>query len=117
MGRGFHGKAMVVAVDKATAIRMYDKVKKYWTIHLAALQAELETCDPLEQPELQAKIDYMQSTDMAVVISQGQNEIDDMRQKGLDIRPHRKRMLGEDLDTKFKDENDPLRLAFVAPCG
>ena len=113
MGRGFHGKAMVVAVDKATAIRMYDKVKKYWNIHLAALQAELETCDPLEQPELEVKIEYMQSTDMAVVISQGQNEIDDMRQKGLDIRPHRKRMLDEDLDTKFKDEKDPLRIAFV----
>jgi type I restriction enzyme, R subunit len=113
MGRGFHGKAMVVAVDKATAIRMYDKVKKYWNIHLAALQAELETCDPLERPELETKIRYMQSTDMAVVISQGQNEVDDMRQKGLDIRPHRKRMLEEDLDTKFKKDNDPLRIAFV----
>ena len=113
MGRGFHGKAMVVAVDKATAIRMYNKVKKYWNIHLATLQAELETCDPLERPELEAKIQSMQTTDMAVVISQGQNEIDDMRQKGLDIRPHRKRMLDEDLDTKFKDENDPLRIAFV----
>jgi len=113
MGRGFHGKAMVVAVDKATAIRMYDKVKKYWNVHLAALQAELETCDPLERPELEAKIQNMQITDMAVVISQGQNEIDDMRQKGLDIRPHRKRMLDEDLDTKFKDENDRLHIAFV----
>ncbi len=113
MGRGFHGKAMVVAVDKATAIRMYDKVKKYWNIHLAALQAELETCDPLERPELEEKIEYMHGTDMAVVISQGQNEIDDMRQKGLDIRPHRKRMVDEDLDTKFKDDKDPLRIAFV----
>jgi type I restriction enzyme, R subunit len=113
MGRGFHGKAMVVAVDKATAIRMYDKVRKYWIIHLAALQAELETCDPLERPELENKIQYMQSTDMAVVISQGQNEIDDMRKKELDIRPHRKRMLEEDLDTKFKKDDDPLRIAFV----
>jgi len=104
---------MVVSIDKAMAVRMYDKVKKHWNIHLAALQAELETCDPLEQPELKAKIEYMQSTDMAVVISQSQNEVDDMRQKGLDIKPHRKRMLEEDLDTKFKDENDPLRIAFV----
>jgi len=113
VGRGFQGKAMVVAVDKATAIRMYDKVKKYWNVHLAQLQAELETCDPLERPELEATIQYMQTTDMAVVISQGQNEIDDMRQKGLDIRPHRKRMLDEDLDTKFKDDKDLLRLVFV----
>ena len=27
MGRGFHGKAMVISIDKATAVRMYDKVR------------------------------------------------------------------------------------------
>ena len=32
---------------------------------------------------------------------------------GLDIRPHRKRMVEEDLDEKFKDPADPLRLVFV----
>jgi type I restriction enzyme R subunit len=50
---------------------------------------------------------------MAVVLSQGQNEVDDMRRKGLNIAPHRKRMLEEDLDTKFKDSDNPLRIAFV----
>ncbi len=45
---------------------------------------------------------------MAVVVSQGQNEIADMKAKGLDILPHRKRMVEEDLDTKFKDPDDPL---------
>ena len=50
---------------------------------------------------------------MAVVVSQAQNEIDDMRQKGLDIRPHRERMVKEDLDKKFKDEDDPFRIVFV----
>jgi len=30
MGRGYRGKAMVVCIDKATAVRMYDKVQKYW---------------------------------------------------------------------------------------
>jgi type I restriction enzyme R subunit len=113
MGRGFQGKAMVVSVDKATALRMYDKVKLYWQKHLAILDAEIETCDQMERPELEQKISYMRATDMAVVISQGQNEIDDMRQKGLDILPHRKRMLTEDLDTKFKDPDDPFRLVFV----
>jgi hypothetical protein len=33
--------------------------------------------------------------------------------KGLDIRPHRKRMVEEDLDERFKDPNDDLRLVFV----
>ena len=27
--RGFKGKAMVVAIDKVTAVKMYDKVRKY----------------------------------------------------------------------------------------
>ena len=37
MGRGYYGKAMVVCVDKMTAVRMYDKVQKYWKEHLAQL--------------------------------------------------------------------------------
>ncbi len=113
VGRGFRGKAMVVSVDKATAVRMYEKVQTYWKLHLAALQAELETCDDMDRPELEATVRFMLETDMAVVISQGQNEIDDMRRKGLDITPHRRRMLTEDLDTKFKDPEDPFRLVFV----
>ena len=34
---------------------------------------------------------------MAVVVSQSQNEIAHLEAKGLDIRPHRKRMNEEDL--------------------
>ena len=55
MGRGFPGKAMVVSIDKATTIRMYDKVQKYWKQHLVYLQAELETCDEMDRPELESK--------------------------------------------------------------
>src|SRR5512136_30511 len=38
-----------------------------------------------------------------------------MRQLGLDIEPHRKRMINSQppLDEKFKDTADPLRLVFV----
>ncbi len=113
MGRGFHGKAMVIAVDKASAVRMHDKVKRHWDIQKAILQADVETCDELDRPELEEKLRYMQSTDMAVVVSQGQNEIAEMKEKGLDIKPHRSRMLAEDLDTKFKDPEDPFRIVFV----
>ena len=55
----------------------------------------------------------MEETDMAVVVSPGQNEIDELRQKGVDIAPHRTRMNTEDLDTKFKDPEDPFRIVFV----
>jgi type I restriction enzyme R subunit len=86
-GRGFQGKAMVVSIDKATALRMYDKVRKYWP--------------------------KMDSTDMAVVVSPGQNEIEQMKKLGLDIVPHRRRMNEQELDEKFKAPDDPLRLVFL----
>jgi type I restriction enzyme R subunit len=113
VGRGHRGKGMVVCIDKATAVRMYDKVQVHWAKHLATLRAKLATAPLEERPGLADTIQFMETTDMAVVVSQAQNEIADMAQKGLDIRPHRKRMLAEDLDTKFKDPTDPLRLVFV----
>ena len=112
-GRGFQGKAMVICIDKATAIRMYDKVKKYWGEQIAELQAKLAGASENIQRALRDQIAQMEATDMAVVVSQGQNEIADMREKGLDIRPHRKRMVDEELETKFKNPNDPFRLVFV----
>jgi type I restriction enzyme R subunit len=111
--RGQLGKAMVVSIDKATAVRMYDKVQKHWQLYLEKLKQELQGYAPEEQHLLLDKIAYMESTDMAVVVSSSQNEVDDFRKKGLDITPHRRRMVREDLETKFKDANDPLRIVFV----
>jgi type I restriction enzyme R subunit len=112
-GRGFQGKAMMVCIDKATAIRMYNKVKKYWDKKIAELQAEWDGADGNARKEIEEGIVRMKETDMAVVVSQGQNEIHEMADKGLDIRPHRKRMVEEDLETKFKNPDDPFRLVFV----
>src|SRR5438094_5717624 len=50
---------------------------------------------------------------MAVVVSQSQNEAEDLAKKGADIKPHRKRLVTEDLETKFKNADDPLRIVFV----
>ncbi len=50
---------------------------------------------------------------MAVVVSQSQNEIEDLRKKGIEILPHRTRMVKEDLAEKFKNPDDPFRLVFV----
>jgi type I restriction enzyme, R subunit len=113
ISRGHLGKAMVVSIDKATAVRMYDKVQKYWKQHLDSLHTAMAAATDEQRPALQKKIAYMEETDMAVVVSQGQNEVADMRAKGLDIVPHRKRMVTEDLDTKFKRASDPLRIVFV----
>ncbi|PKN68489.1 MAG: DEAD/DEAH box helicase [Deltaproteobacteria bacterium HGW-Deltaproteobacteria-12] len=112
-GRGFQGKAMMICIDKATAVRMYDKVKKHWGEKIIALQAEWNGAEDDPRLEIEERIARMKETDMAVVVSQGQNEIAEMRDKELDIRPHRKRMVEEDLETKFKNPDDPFRLVFV----
>ena len=113
MGRGHRGKGMVICIDKATAVRMYDKVQTHWAAYLAKLKTALPTAAEVERDMLTAKINEMEAIDMAVVVSQGQNEDEDLAAKGLNIRPHRKRMVEQDLDEKFKDSNDPLRLVFV----
>jgi type I restriction enzyme R subunit len=113
-GRGYRGKAMFVCIDKATAVRMYDKVQKHWQDELVVLKAQLKrTKDEDAAEAIRERIALMEATDMAVVVSQGQNEIEDLKKKGLDIVLHRERMLKEDLDEKFKDPNSELRLVFV----
>jgi type I restriction enzyme, R subunit len=113
VGRGFRGKAMFIAIDKATAVRMYDKVKVQWAKQLAELQQKLSKAAQVERDAIADRVAFMESTDMAVVVSQAQNEIDDFKKLGLDIKTHRERMVKEDLETKFKDSDDPLRLVFV----
>jgi type I restriction enzyme R subunit len=115
LGRGFPGKALVVSIDKVTTVRTYDKVQRYWKERLEQDEQALRKDDlTSEQSHLLAReISFMRNTDMAIVISQAQNEIAEMAERGLDIRPHRKRMVEERLEEKFKDPQDPFRIAFV----
>ena len=41
LGRGFVGKAMVVSIDKATALKMHDKVRKHWATEQTKVEKEL----------------------------------------------------------------------------
>jgi type I restriction enzyme, R subunit len=115
LGRGFPGKGLVVSIDKATTVRTFEKVQGFWAELLAADETRLanEDLSPAERDVLSQEIAFMRSTDMAVVISQSQNEIAEMAERGIDIKPHRKRIVEENLEEKFKDAEDPLRLAFV----
>ena len=129
LGRGFVGKAMVVSIDKATALRMYDKVQAQWTVETVRVQKELgelkyqpggdmrpeQARRDLRIAELKQRLGVLTSTEMALIVSPGQNEIQQMQKLGLDIAPHRKRMNESDpgLDERFKDTGDPLRLVFV----
>ncbi|MCX6914803.1 MAG: DUF3387 domain-containing protein, partial [Verrucomicrobia bacterium] len=117
LGRGFVGKAMVVSIDKATALKMHDKVRKHWAAERERVEKELGRYDlPADKKdELLDRLRILQTTDMALVVSPGQNEVAQMQARGLDIVPHRKRMNESQppLDEKFKDPEDPLRLVFV----
>ncbi|MBZ0320260.1 MAG: type I restriction endonuclease subunit R [Anaerolineae bacterium] len=113
-GRDYYSKAMVVCIDKLTAVRMYDKVQAHWGDKLKALRKQrAKTKSELEHLQLDAQIQFMETTDMAVVISKAQGEIADFDAKGLDIRPHRQRMEAEDLETAFKKPDHPFRVVFV----
>ncbi len=113
VGRGYPGKAMVIAIDKATAVRMYDKVHAHWQRYRDLLAAQLPDASESAHAIIEQRIAAMDRTDMAVIVSQAQGEIEEFQKKGLDIAPHRRRIVTEDLDTKFKDPNDPLRIVFV----
>jgi len=113
ISRGYPGKAMVVSIDKLTTVRMYDKVKKYWERTLATLRSQLTAASGEAREALEAQVAFMEGTDMAVVVSEEQNEVQKFRERGLDILPHRRRMKAEAMDEKFKDPNNPFRLVFV----
>ena len=113
MGRGYRGKAMIVSIDRFTAVKMYDKVQFFWNQRIKELEKQLTKVYELEKSLIRREINYMKETDMAVVISQSQNEVKLFSEKGLDIRHHRKRIVLEELDVKFKDPDNPLRIVFI----
>ncbi len=107
------GKAMFVCVNKVTCVRMYNLAQKYWALKIAQLERELKSATQQEAQELQRKIDWMKETEMAVIISQEQNEIQTFKNWGLDIIPHRDKMENREMDKGFKDPDNPFRIVFV----
>lgn len=124
LGRGFVGKAMVVSIDKATALKMYDKVRAHWTAEQQRAETESLRLYAITDRtpavlaaarELTERLEVLKTTEMALIVSPSQNEIPQMKALGLNIEPHRKRMRESDpgLDERFKDPADSLRLVFV----
>ena len=107
------GKAMFVCLNKVTCVRMYDMVQKYWAEEIAALKGRIKQATQQEAQELERKLQWMMETEMAVVISQEQNEMQTFRKWNLDIQYHREKMEKRELDKEFKDSANPLRVVFV----
>ncbi len=124
------GKAMFVAIDKVTAVRMHDYIREAWQGRIAALEAELKSVsDDQERFVRVQQLAWMRETQVAVVVSDEQNEVKKFKDWGLDIIPHRKRMKDGfrvkvivggreiekrlDVETAFKREDHPFRIVIV----
>ncbi|MCW7498456.1 type I restriction endonuclease subunit R [Leptospira levettii] len=113
--RGYKGKAMFIAVDKITAVRMYDYISEAWSNFIVQLEREIRTGKFGDQELLEKnrELQWIKETEINVVVSSEQNEIQKFKNWNLDIEPHREKMNAQDLETRFKDENDPFRLVIV----
>ena len=117
------GKAMFVAIDKITAVKMHSLIEKYWEDRITELEAEL----PLESEDeerllLEQQLNWMKETKIAVVVSEEQGEIAKFRKWELNIKPHRKLIRngfetpdGEriDVESAFKRDGHSFRVAIV----
>lgn len=114
VGRGYEGKAMVVSVDKKTAVRMYTKVKAEWDRYIAKLRMDISRAsDERMRDKAIEQLERHENIDMAVVVSQSQNEISDLDEFEIDMRPLRQRMIRENLEEEFKNPDSDLRIVFV----
>jgi len=117
--RGYLGKGMFVAVDKFTAVKMYDQVQRLWKEEIRALRGKIrKSKDEVQTLRLKKVLEYMRQVEMAVVVSHENGEEEKFDAQGLDIRPHRKRMEqldenGHDLEYNFKDPDHPLQIVFL----
>ncbi|KTC12187.1 DEAD/DEAH box helicase [Pseudomonas marginalis ICMP 11289] len=117
------GKSMLVCIDKITCVRMHKLIDAYWQEQIARLEKELPSAlDEQDDIWRRRQIDWMRETQIAVVVSEEQGEVDKFRKWELDITPHRRLMkegflLGDgkriDLESAFKKPEHPFRVAIV----
>ena len=104
---------MFVCLNKVTCVRMYNYVQEYWKEEIKNLKENIKNATQQEALELERKLKWMEETEMAVVISQEQNEIQTFKKWDLDIKYHRAKVEKRELDKEFKDSGNPLRVVFV----
>lgn len=117
--RGYLGKGMMIALDKFTAVKMFNKVQAEWKEEIKRLRGLVKTtANDIERARFKKIIEYMKAVEMAVVVSDPSADEEKFTARGLDIKPHVKRLLqldehGHDIETNFKDPEHPLQLVFV----
>jgi len=113
--RGYKGKGMFIALDKLTAVRMYDLITHHWKLNVEQLEKDLVKGKYGDQELLEKsrELQWIKETEICVVVSSEQNEIQKFQKWDLDIEPHRDKMNKENLEARFKEENDPFRFVIV----
>ncbi len=113
--RGYKGKGMFIALDKLTAVKMYDLITHHWQLYIAQMEKEIAKGKYGDQEALEKnrELQWVKATEVCVVVSSEQNEIEKFRKWDLDIEPHRAKMNDQDLESRFKEENDPFRFVIV----
>ncbi len=117
------GKAMIVCIDKITAVRMFNLIKPLWEAKIKATHKAInQASDEQEEARLRRNLAWLEQTETAVIISDEQNEIAKFQTWDIDIKPFRDTIRngfeGEDgkrvdVDTAFKDDAHPFRIAIV----
>ena len=117
------GKAMFVAIDKITAVRMHELIEEAWKTKIEELHKAIpQFSDEQEIAEARRRLVWMEETKIAVVISEEQGEVARFRHWDIDIAPHRKLLKtgfpdagGKSLSVEdaFKKESHPFRVAIV----
>ncbi len=100
---------------------MYDKVQYHWKQEIKNLTKTIaNSTNEIEKVKLKKILNFMRATEMAVVISteDSEQEIQKFEREGLNLKIHRDRLKtvnaqGFDLEARFKQDEDPLRLVFV----
>lgn len=115
-------KAMVVCIDKFTAVRMYEFVQAAQKEEIKDLRKKIARSSNLEEVERYKRaIIFMDETRMSAVISLEGSESEEkikFEKEGLNISPHRKLMEypdedGRNIEDYFKDPNSTYRIVFV----
>ncbi len=115
-------KAMVISIDKFTAVKMYEKVQYFAKEEIKDLRRKvISERNPELKLRYQRAIKFIEETKMAVVISQEGSDKDEQatfKKENLDIKPHRDLMDspdddGRNIEDYFKNETNPYRIVFV----
>ena len=115
-------KAMVVCIDKFTAVRMYEFVQAAQKEEIKELRKKIaKSRNPEEIERYKRAIAFMDETRMSAVISLEGTETEEklkFEKEGLNISPHRKLMEypdedGRNIEDYFKDPNSTYRIVFV----